>query len=172
MSSTMTSHANIEDEHTNTKTQASLWFLFITFLKIGSIAFGGFMALISVIESHIVERYRLLDHKVMLDGVSLANLLPGPIAVNVVAFVSYRLRGPAGAIVSTFAVLLPSFILLLILSYLYFQYGQIPALQKAFQGFIPAVAAIVFSVVWRLGKKTLKGIPEALIAIASAANNT
>jgi chromate transporter len=146
----------------------SLWFLFWTFLKIGSVAFGGFMALISVVESVMVQRHKLLQHKEMLDGISLANLLPGPMAVNVVAFVGYRLRGPLGALAAATAVTLPSFILLLVLSYLYFSYGQIPGVQKAFQGFIPAVAAIVFSVVWRMGRKTLKGIPELLLAAVSA----
>ena len=127
------------------------------------------MALISVVENTIVNRHKLLEHKAMLDGISLANLLPGPIAVNVVAFVGFRLRGPAGAAAAMIGVILPSFLLLLVLSYLYFQYGQIPGLQKAFQGFIPAVAAIVLAVVWRLGKKTLTGIPELILAIASAA---
>lgn len=146
----------------------SLWFLFWTFLKIGSVAFGGFMALISVVENVIVQRHKLLQHKEMLDGISLANLLPGPMAVNVVAFVGYRIRGPLGALAAATAVTLPSFVLLLVFSYLYFSYGQIPGVQKAFQGFIPAVAAIVFSVVWRMGSKTLKGKPEMLLAAISA----
>lgn len=146
----------------------SLWFLFWTFLKIGSVAFGGFMALISVVENIIVQRHKLFEHKEMLDGISLANLLPGPMAVNVVAFVGYRLHGPLGALVTATAVILPSFFLVLALSYLYFSYGQIPGVQKAFQGFIPAVAAIVLSVVWRMGTKTVKGMPELFLAIIAA----
>ncbi len=162
------SEANSQSESQTVNTP-SIWFLFWTFLKIGSVAFGGFMALISVVESIIVQRHKLLQHKEMLDSISLANLLPGPMAVNVVAFVGYRLRGPAGALAAATAVILPSFILLLVLSYLYFSYGQIPGVQKAFQGFIPAVAAIVFSVVWRMGRKTLGGVPELLLAAVSAA---
>jgi chromate transporter len=141
----------------------SLWFLFTTFLAIGSIAFGGFMALISVIESRIVKRHALLEHKEMLDAISLANLLPGPQAVNVVAFVGYRLRGPLGALVCAVAVLVPTFFMVLALSYLYFKYGEIAPVQKMFQGFIPAVSAIVLSVAWRLGKKTAQGWRELLL---------
>ena len=145
----------------------SLWFLFTTFLGIGSIAFGGFMALISVIENRIIKRHALLEHKEMLDAISLANLLPGPQAVNVVAYVGYRLRGPLGALVSAVGVLLPAFFLVLGLSYLYFKYGEIAPVQKIFQGFIPAVSAIVLSVAWRLGKKTVKGAREfALVVLA------
>jgi len=70
---------------------ASLLYLFGNFLKIGSTAFGGFMALVSVIEDVIVGKRKLLTHEDMLDGISLASVLPGPVAVNVVAYVGYRL---------------------------------------------------------------------------------
>lgn len=145
----------------------SLWFLFKTFLSIGSVAFGGFMALISVIENRIVKQHGLLEHKEMLDAISLANLLPGPQAVNVVAFIGYRLRGPIGALTSCVAILIPAFTLILLLSYLYFRYGEIVSVQKVFQGFIPAVTAIVMSVVWRLGKKTITGRSEFVLMLCA-----
>src|SRR6266436_7360441 len=81
-----------------------LWSLFFCFLRIGSTAFGGFMALISAVQREIVERRKLLEHSEMLDGISLATVLPGPVAVNVVAFVGYKLRGGFGALVSTIGV--------------------------------------------------------------------
>ena len=64
-----------------------LWSLFLSFLWIGSTAFGGFMALISVVQGEVVERKKLIEPRDMLDGITLATLLPGPIAVNVVAYV-------------------------------------------------------------------------------------
>jgi chromate transporter len=126
------------------------------------------MALISVIENTVVKQRGLLEHRDMLDAISLANLLPGPQAVNVVAFAGYRLRGGMGALAAAAGVILPSFLLLLALSYLYFRYGEIVALQKAFQGFIPAVAAIVLSVAWRMGRKTITGTREALLVAIAA----
>lgn len=138
----------------------SLWFLFKTFLGIGSISFGGFMALISVIETRIVKQRKLMQHTEMLDAISLANLLPGPQAVNVVAYVGYRLKGPLGAVTSAVAVLIPAFVLILGLSYFYFKYGEIVSIKKIFQGFIPAVTAIVFVVALRLAEKTIKGWRE------------
>lgn len=143
--------------------------LFWTFLKIGSTAFGGFMALISVVQNYVVERRRLLTHEEMLDGISLATILPGPIAFNVVAYVGYKLRGKAGALVATIAVTLPTFILILILSYGYFTWGEIPSVNKFFQGFIPAVSAIIVATVWNMGRKTLKGVPETVIALVACA---
>jgi chromate transporter len=152
-----------EDENES----VSLVFLFLTFLKIGSLAFGGYMALISVIENTIVKKLKLINHDDMLDGVSLANLLPGPMAVNVVAFVGYKVRGRIGALVTTTAVILPSFVLILALSHLYFNYGEVINFKPVFSGFMPAVAAIVFSVAWRLGKKTITGKIEILIALSA-----
>jgi len=147
----------------------SLAKLFLIFLKIGSLAFGGFMALISVIEESIVKQHKLLEHRDMLDGIALATLLPGPMAVNVVAFAGYKIRGKLGAIVATTAVILPSFILILTLSFIYFNYGEVAGFGSIFQGFLPAIAAIVISVVWRLGKKTLTGKIELFLAVLSAA---
>src|SRR5207245_10592411 len=98
-----------------------LWFLFLSFLRIGSTAFGGFMALISVVQNEIVERKKLLTHSEMVDGISLATILPGPVAVNVVAYVGYKLRGGMGALVSAVGVILPAFILIVALSAAYFR---------------------------------------------------
>lgn len=148
--------------------EASLWFLFRTFLKIGSIAFGGFTALISVVENIIVQKRKLLQTEDMLDGISLAMLLPGPVAVNVVAFVGYRLRGGLGALAAATGVILPSFFLLVGLSYFYLRYGEIPAVSNAFAGFVPAVAAIVINTAWGMSKKAVKGLPEFLIGLSAA----
>jgi chromate transporter len=143
--------------------------LFWTFLKIGSTAFGGFMALISVVQNYVVERRQLLTQEDMLDGISLATILPGPIAMNVVAYVGYKLRGGIGALVCTTAVTLPTFILVLFLSYGYFTWGEVPTINKFFLGFIPAVAAIILAAVWNMGRKNLKENSERIIAVVACA---
>jgi hypothetical protein len=109
---------------TATTERMSLGVLFWTFLKIGSVAFGGFMALISVVADTIVEKRQLLKQEDMLDCISLANLLPGPQGVNCVAYVGYRLRGGLGALVSAVGVLLPTFVLMLVLTGLYVAYAS------------------------------------------------
>ena len=143
----------------------SNWLLFWTFLKIGSTAFGGFMALISVVQNYLVDRKKLLTDKEILDGISLATILPGPVAVNVVAYSGYRINGIPGAVVCATAVILPSFLLILLLSHLYFTWGEIPAVNNLFKGFIPAVAAIIVAATVNMGKKTLNGLAEYLVAI-------
>ena len=149
--------------------RVSLWTLFTLFLRIGSTAFGGFMALIAVVENHVVERRKWLTHEEVLDGVSLATVLPGPIAVNVIAYVGHRLRGIPGALACAIGVILPAFLLMLALSAAYFAWGQMPAVSKLFMGFLPAVAAIILVAAWNMGRKTIKGVSEALISLIAAA---
>jgi chromate transporter len=138
----------------------SFFYIFVTFLKAGCLGFGGFMSLISVVESMIVRKKKLLTEEEMLDGISLASLLPGPQAVNVVAYTGNKLKGPWGAVVAGVAVVLPSFLLMMLLSYLYGIYGDIPEVKRFFQGFIPAVAAVIISVAYRMAKQNIKGIIE------------
>ena len=159
---------SVKKEQASGVEHVSLWSLFWTFLKVGSTAFGGFMALISVVQNLIVERKKLLRHEDMLDGISLASLLPGPIAVNVVAYVGYRLRGAAGAAASALGVILPSFVLIVVLSYSYFRWGQVPAVSRLFMGFLPAVTAIILAAAWGMGRKAVSGWREAVIVAISA----
>jgi chromate transporter len=127
------------------------------------------MALISVVQDYAVARKKLLTHEDMLDGISLATLLPGPVAVNVVAYTGYRARGVKGAVTSAIGVILPAFLLLVGLSYAYVRFGRMPMVEQFFLGFIPAVAAIILTTAWNMGTKAVKGFPEAVIAFAAAA---
>ena len=147
----------------------SLGSLFLSFLKIGSTAFGGFMALISVVQNEVVERRKLLKHEDMLDGVSLATILPGPVAVDVVAYVGYRLRGGLGALVSVVGVTRTAFVLMVALSAAYFQWGSIPAVGRIFQGFLPAVTAIIVVAAWNMGRNTIKDARGLVLAVLAAA---
>jgi len=125
------------------------------------------MALISVVQNEIVERRKLLAHSEMLDGISLATILPGPVAVNVVAYVGFKLRGGPGALVSAIGVILPSFILMVALSAAYFHWGQIPVVNKLFLGFIPAVTAVIVHAAWGMARKTILGLPELILAVTA-----
>ncbi len=146
----------------------SLSALFWIFFRIACTSFGGFMAMISVTENIVVERKKLMSHQDMLDGISLASILPGPVAVNLVVYVGYRLRGGIGALVSACGAVLPSFFFILVLSLAYFRWGEVPAVNKLFMGFIPAVTAIIISAAWNMSRKSITSWREALIAVASA----
>ena len=147
----------------------SLPSLFWIFFRIACTSFGGFMAMISVVENMVVERRKLMSHHDMLDGISLASLLPGPVAVNLVVYVGYRLRGGAGALVCALGAVLPSFVFIVILSVAYFRWGQVPAVNRLFMGFVPAVAAIIVSAAWNMSRRSIAGVREGAIALAAFA---
>jgi chromate transporter len=147
----------------------SLPSLFWAFFKIACTSFGGYMGMISVVENEVVQRRKLMSHPDMLDGISLASILPGPVAVNLVVYVGYRLRGGAGALVSALGAVLPSFVFIMVLSIAYFQWGQVPAVNKLFMGFIPAVTALIVSAAWNMGRKAVTGWREGVLTGAAAA---
>lgn len=147
--------------------ETTLKYLFFTFLKIGAISWGGFMALISVVQTQLVEKDKVVADEVILDSISLASVLPGPLAFNVVAYLGYHLRGVKGALISMIAILLPSFFLILILAYIYFIYDQLPAFNNFFLGVLPAVAAIIISVAINMTLKNIKDYRQVIILIFS-----
>lgn len=145
---------------------AVLWWMF---LQIASTSFGGFMAMISVVQNVVVARRKLLSDNDVLDAVSLASVLPGPTAINVIAFIGYRLRGVTGAVVCVCASVLPAFLLMLLLSIAYQHWGQMPAVSKAFMGVVPAVMAIVMAAALRMCRSSVTSIREGVLAAGAAA---
>ena len=126
------------------------------------------MALISIVEKQFVERLKLIKSEELLDVISIASMLPGPMAVNVVAYIGYKLRGMKGAIISMTAVLLPTLILILVLSHLYFQYGSLPQVDSIFKGIIPAVCAIIIAVALNMAKKNFNEYKALIICSVAA----
>lgn len=155
----------IKTENIKHETDITLSLLFLSFLKIGATSWGGFMALISVIQKELIEKKEIIKDKIIFDGVSLAMVLPGPIAFNVVVYIGYYLKGIKGAIVSMLGILLPSFIFMLVLSYLYIEYGQLPELENFFKGVLPAVVAIIVSVAINMARKNIKDAKQVVICV-------
>ena len=147
--------------------RVSLSYLFFTFLKIGAISWGGFMAMISVVRKQLVDKDKTVNDELILDGISLASVLPGPVAFNVVTFIGYSLRGIAGALVSMVAVILPSFILILGLASIYETYGHVAAFTNFFMGILPAISAVIISVAINLFQKQVKDYKQITICVLS-----
>ena len=156
---------NSETENTNSTKPISLLNLFLSFLKIGATSWGGFMAIISVVQKEMVEKKEVIEEKIIFDGISLASVLPGPMAFNVVVYIGYYLKGIKGAIVSMLGILLPSFIFMLILSYVYLKYGELPALENFFKGVLPAVVAIVIAVALTMAQKNITDYKQIAICL-------
>ena len=147
------------------KTPVSLGYLFITFLKIGGTAFGGFMALISVVQQQLVQKDKVLKDEVLYDGIAITSLMPGPMAVNTITFIGYHLRGWAGAFVCMIAVLLPTFVLMIGFTHYYLKYNTIPQIEFVFISIIPVIVAIILFVAYQMGKKYVTALWHWIIGI-------
>ena len=128
--------------------------LFFIFLKTGTISFGGYMMLIAMIKYEFVERTRILKNSKILDAITMASFLPGPMAINVASYVGFLLKGWKGAVISFVAVLLPSFLIMLLFSHLYLNSQNIPGFTSFFMGVMPVVSAVIFTVAYDIFKET------------------
>lgn len=148
--------------------RTSLLYIFYTFLKLGATAFGGYMSLIAIVQKQLVEVDKKLKEEDLLDGISLTSVLPGPVAVNTIAYVGYQLRGISGAVVAFAGIIIPSFLLVVFLSWLYFSYGNIPAVKNIFSGITPAITALILTVAIGMTRKTIKLPAQWIICLLAA----
>ena len=131
--------------------------LFLSFLQIGLFSVGGGYAAIPLIQEQAVEQYGWLSMEEFADLVTIAEMTPGPVAVNAATFVGIRIAGIPGALTATFACILPSLILVSLLAFLYYRYKKMSAFQNLLSGLRPAVVALIVSPVLTTAK-TAPGI--------------
>lgn len=148
--------------------RASLPYIFFTFLKLGATAFGGYISLVAIVQKQLVEIDKKMKEEDLLDGISLTSVLPGPVAVNTIAYVGYLLRGIPGAIAAFAGIVLPSFFLVILLSWLYFTYGNIPAVKNSFSGIAPTITALIVTVAIGMARKTIKVPAQWVICLLAA----
>lgn len=119
-----------------------LWDLFIAFVKIGFVSFGGGYAMIPVIE-YEVQRHGWLTTPQFTDVIALAGMTPGPLATNAAVFVGYKSAGIIGAIISGIGITLPSFLIMILLSFYLARITKHPLLQSAFYGLRPVITGLI-----------------------------
>lgn len=143
--------------------QISLTDIFLTFFKMGLTAFGP--AMMAEAKKNIVKRKKWLSEQEFLNGLALAQFLPGATFVTLTVFMGYRIRRLAGALASFLGFLLPPTALMVILSYLYFRYSGLPLVDSAFKGLEAVVVALIANAVLDIGKSVLKGWKAIAIAV-------
>ena len=120
--------------------------LFYTFFKIGLFGFGGGYAMLSMIQGEVVTRYRWLTPQEFTDIVAISQMTPGPIGINSATYVGFTATGSVwGSVIATFAVVLPSFILMLTISKFFLKYQKHPAVEAVFAGLRPVRSSSVAS---------------------------
>lgn len=131
--------------------------LFATFFKIGAFTFGGGYAMIPLIQHEVAEKNKWITDEDILEIVAIAESTPGPIAINSATFVGYRVCGVLGSTAATLGVVLPSFVIILVISFVLAAFQSLRAVQYAFMGIRAGVLALVIKALVSMFKKCPKG---------------
>lgn len=117
--------------------------LFLSFLQVGMFSIGGGYAAIPLIRDQIVTSHIWLTMNEFTDLITIAEMTPGPIAVNSATFVGIRITGPLGAVIATLGCITPSLLIVSLLAYIYYRYKNVSALQSVLASLRPAVVALI-----------------------------
>jgi chromate transporter len=134
---------------------ATLGGLFLSFLKIGLLGFGGGLAVIAQVRTLTVRKRRWLTDIEFAEGFALAQSLPGTAAGNVATYVGLKLRGWRGAGVAMAGFILPSTVIMVLLAILYRHLRHLPNTDRLFHGLNAALVALIAVTAWRMSKNTL-----------------
>ena len=119
--------------------------LFWSFLQIGLFSIGGGYAAMPLIQSQVVELHPWLTMTQFTDIMTIAEMTPGPIAINSATFVGIQVAGLPGALVATVGCVFPSCVIVLILAYVYYRFRGLTIVQGVLSGLRPAVVAMIAS---------------------------
>ena len=142
--------------------------LFYTFVKVGLFSFGGGYGMLSVIQGEIVTRHAWLTSMQFTDIVAVSQMTPGPIGINSATYVGYTAAlnatgspavAVAGSLLASFAVMLPSFVIMITISRFFMRYGKNPAVERVFAALRPAVVGLIASAALLLMTKENFGSP-------------
>ena len=138
--------------------------LFFTFMKIGAVTFGGGYAMIGIIEGVCVEQKKWLTHEEMMDVAVIAESTPGPIAINCATYVGYKQKGFPGSVAATLGMVMPSFVILYLISCFLDNFLEITVVANAFRGMKAGVGIVILNAGWKMLKKVpKKPIPRGIV---------
>ena len=141
--------------------------LFLTFAKIGVFTFGGGYAMIAMIENSCVEKKQWITHDEMMNVTVIAESTPGPIAINCATYIGYRKAGFLGALVATLGMVIPSFVIIYLISMFLDNFLEITIIANAFRGIKVAVGILILDAAITMIKKMHKRIVPRAIMIFS-----
>jgi chromate transporter len=126
------------------------------FLKLGLIGFGGPAAHIAMMEEEIVRRRKWITREYFLDLVGATNLIPGPNSTEMAIHIGYIRAGWSGLAVAGISFILPAVLITAAFAWVYVKFGSLPKVIPFFYGMKPAVLAVIFFAIWRLGRTAVK----------------
>ena len=129
---------------------------FFYWLRLGFISFGGPAGQISIMHHDLVEQRRWISEKRFLHALNYCMVLPGPEAQQLATYIGWLMHRTWGGIAAGTLFVLPSFVILVALSWIYLRFGDVPAVAGVLDGIKPAVTAIVLFAAWRIGTRVLR----------------
>lgn len=119
--------------------------LFLSFFQIGLFSIGGGYAAMPFIQKQVVDTHGWLSMEQFTDIITIAEMTPGPIAINSATFVGIQLAGLPGAIIATFGCIMPSFLIVMLLAFMYYRFRGLSVIQGVLLALRPAVVAMIAS---------------------------
>ncbi|MCX6031876.1 MAG: chromate efflux transporter [Chloroflexi bacterium] len=144
--------------------RVSLGSILRAYLQVGLTAFG--FTILQKLNSLVLGNH-WMDEDELNEGLALVQLYPGPIMVDLTAYVGYKLRGVPGALMATLGFILPSFVLMLVLSAAYFAAGSLPWVHALFLGLEALVVGVILNITLDFGQRAIHGKVEAAVALGA-----
>jgi chromate transporter len=143
-----------------------LWQMFSTFFRIGLFSIGGGYAMLTMIQQEVVVRHHWLSQQQMTDMIAISQMTPGPIAINVATFVGFRQAGYWGSVVTTLGVILPSLLIMLLLTLFYLKLKTQPWFDAILKDLRILVIGLIISAAWLTAKASFSDWFGVVIFIA------
>lgn len=137
--------------------------------KVGLFGFGGGLGMLALLRAECVEKKRFISDDELGTAVAMGQMLPGPFVPNYCEYIGYHLFGLRGAIAAGAALILPSFVVMLVLSWFYLTYNTLPGVTQIFMGIGAVITAIILWAAYEMGRvliKDIKGIIVFFFALA------
>lgn len=142
--------------------------LFLSFAKIGLFTFGGGYAMLSLIENTCVEKKKWITQEEMMNITVIAESTPGPVAINCATYVGYKQKKKVGAVVAMLGMILPSFVIIYLISMFLDRFLEITWVANAFQGIKIAVGILIVDAAIKLLKVIEKKPLQIILLVCSA----
>jgi chromate transporter len=155
------------DDKNTSPAPVGFWTAFLFWLKLGFISFGGPAGQIAIMHHELVEVRRWISEKRFLHALNFCMLLPGPEAQQLAIYLGWLMHRTWGGVVAGLLFILPSLLILILLSWVYLVYGDVTWVAGIFYGIKPAVTAIVLNAAYRMGSRTLSNPCLWVIALAA-----
>ncbi len=141
--------------------------MFFEMFKIGLFTFGGGYAMIGMMERELVEKKKWIMHEEFMDLIAIAESTPGPLAINSATYIGYKRAGFLGSLFCTLGVVLPSFIIIFVISLFFDKFLELKFVQYAFRGIQACVAFLILSAGIKMFRKLKKNALNVTLFIAS-----